>query len=121
MSWVKDLVDLVRTVATLTKDVERTTAEIKELRRDVNELSKGLKELMIQLKNEKEKTEIILNSYNREITHMGEGMAAKFAVLTTVLDQKIDGFESRIEGERPKLKPNRRKRIPATTSKKSET
>jgi chromosome segregation ATPase len=121
VSWVKDLVDLARSVATLTKDVERTTAEIKELRRDVKELSLGLNELMLQLKHEKEKTAITLDSYSREITHIKEGNAARFEVLTAVLDQKIDGFESRLKGQQSKLRPGPRKGLPAKTSKKSET
>lgn len=116
MSWVKDAVDIVRSVATLTKDVERTTAEIKELRRDVKALSLGLSELMSQLKHEKEKNAILLDSYSREIAHIKEGNAAKFEVLTAVLDQRLSGFDSLVERIPSKRKPRRRvKVIPAAS------
>jgi archaellum component FlaC len=120
VSWLKDAADIVRSVATLTKDVERTTAEIKDLRRDLKELSLGLNELMSQLKHEKEKNAILLDSFSREIAHIKEGNAAKFEVLTTVLDQRLDGLENRFEPAQVQRKQPRRRVIPVTTSTKTK-
>ena len=107
-------------LATLTKDVERTTAEIKELRRDVKELSLGLGELMSQLKHEKEKNAILLDSYSREIAHIKEGNAARFEVITSVLDQRLDGFANRFPPAQSKRKAPRGRAIPPTTSSKTK-
>lgn len=109
MSWVKDVLALVQSVATLTKDVERSTSEIKELRKDVNELAGAVRGLMNQIQHEKERTGMVLDSYKNEMAHLTEGTAAKFQMLTTMLDQKIDGFESRFASAKPR--PPRRRAI----------
>ena len=107
MSWVTDLLRLIQSVATLTKDVEWTSSEMKDLRKDINALTRSVNELMIQLEHLKEKTGLVLDAHQQEIAHIKEGNAAKFQVLTTMLDQKIDGFESRFAHAKSKS-PRRR-------------
>jgi uncharacterized protein YoxC len=107
MSWVSDLLQLVQSLATLTRDVEWTSNEIKDLRKDINDLTLSVSELMIHLEHQKEKTALVLDSHQREIAHIKEGNAAKFQVLTTMLDQKMDGFESRFADVKSKA-PRRR-------------
>jgi hypothetical protein len=117
---VKDILALVQSVATLTKDVERTSSEIKELRKDVNALTISVSALTMQIKHEQERTALMLDGHNKEITYMKEGNAAKFQVLTTILDQKIDGFESRLVTPKPKA-PRRREIAITNSVKKSQT
>jgi chromosome segregation ATPase len=96
LSWVTDLWQILETVATLTKEVERANTDIKDLRRDVNTLTLTVADLKSELKNEKEKTKLILDNYKSEIDHAKESIAAKFDVLTTRLDLKIADFENRL-------------------------
>ena len=119
MSWAKDIVTLVQSVLTLTKDVERTNSEIKELRKDMSALTHSVHELAMQMQHDKEKTALVLDGYSREIDHIKEGNAAKFQVLTTLLDQKIDGFQSLIVSS--KSKPTRTRTIPVASSLKKST
>lgn len=96
MSWVTDLWQILETVATLTKEVERANTDIKDLRKDVNTLTLTVADLKSELRNEKDRTALILEKYESEIDHAKESIAAKFDVLTTRLDAKVAEFEHRL-------------------------
>lgn len=96
MSWVSDVWKIVETVATLTKEVERLNTENKDLRTDLHSLTLMVAELKTELSHQKETTNLVLESYNKEMQHAKESIGAKFDVLTTRLDSKVQDFERRM-------------------------
>ncbi len=107
MSWVKDLWQILETVATLTNEVERSHTEIKELRRDVNSLTIAVSQLKKDLENTQDTTRLILEKYKADIDYAKESIAAKFDVLTSRLDLKVAEFEHRLTPNQPESKTPR--------------
>ena len=104
MSWINDVWKIVETVATLTKEVERLNSENRDLRSDLNSLTLVVAELKTELSHQKETTALVLDSYSKEMEHAKESIGAKFDVLTTRLDSKVQDFERRMPTQFADLK-----------------
>jgi hypothetical protein len=104
VTWVSDFWKILETVASLTKEVERLNAENKDLRSDLNSLTQIVSELRGEVAHQKETSGLVLGGFKSEIEHAKESIAAKFDVLTTRLDMKVQDFENRIPTEIPDLK-----------------
>jgi chromosome segregation ATPase len=103
VSWVTDIWKIVETVASLTKEVERLNAENKDLRSDLNSLTLTVSDLRTELKHQKETATLVLDGYRRDMEHSKESIGAKFDVLTTRLDSKVQDFERRMPAQLPEF------------------
>lgn len=93
---IKDLWQILLTVANLTKDVDRAKREIEGLRENVTNLRLTVNKLQNDLEQAQVTTKLVLENYKSEIDHAKEGLTAKFDVLTTRLDLNIADFERRL-------------------------
>ena len=104
---IKELWQILTTVANLSNEAKRYDREIQQLRKDVNNLTLTVTELKHDLANAQVATKLVLDNYKSEINHAKESITAKFDVLTTRLDLKVADFERRMASQRPRRKTSK--------------
>lgn len=109
MGSFKDAWALVQTIATITKDLERATSEIGDLRKDLNSLTLAVTQLTSELQNQTERTAMVLDGYEKDLSHAKETLAVKFEILTAKLEQALLKFE--MDMSSPKLSTRKRKAL----------